>query len=329
MEIYKGDHHALHYLETSGVNHLAEELPDHEWNNFVNRATKVHLCIFPVTLWEVLLNTNEDKRDQLIYWMQFNCADKLLKTPSEILIDYIERGLPRLERRLFAQDPWTKQQIGETWTSIHGKIDRKIPVDLEKMKERAYVVRELSKKYGRFMDDMVGHDDTTNDRFHDLSVSLLRDFDNSEYNIRRVKTGLVIGLFLLCMGVEISNSHLTMFWAPTGVDNADDPYELRPFERLEYLVDKHPLLFVRGPLLEMANMMSIQREIGGKMNRGAMFDVMHSVYCYYCGNTITEDPHFIEMKKHTTTKVYEGVIEAKHYVHLHKNAFEKMSEKFK
>jgi len=317
----------LHYLETSGVNHLAQELQDHNWISMVNRAMKVHLCISPITLWEVLLNSNEDRRDELIYWMQFNCADKLLKTPSEILIDYIERGLPRSERRLFAIDPWTKQQIGDTWTSIHGKADRTIPIDLNKIKERSYVLRELSKKYRQIIDAMVGHDDTTNDPFHRLSIKILSEYNSSEYSIRRVKTGLVLASFILCMGIELSNSHLAEFWAPTGVDSTEDPHELRLFERLDYLVENHPILFTRGPLFEMANMMSIQHEIGGNMNRGAMFDAMHSIYCYYCGNAITEDAHFVEMKNRTDTKAYDGIIKATDYVSIHRMTYESLSKK--
>lgn len=234
--------------------------------------------------------------------------------------------MPRKERKLFAEDPWTKQQIGNTWSAVHGNIERTIPVDLEQLLDRTWAVREMSKTYSNFMDDMVQHDDTSDDPFHEMCRAILGEGEHPEHTIRRIKTGLVLALFILCMGIELTNSHLTEFWKPTGVDSADDPFELRPFERLEYLVDSYPGLFTHGPLLEMANMMSIQRELGGKMNRGALFDAMHSVYCYYCGNTITMDDHFIELKNRTDTKSYEGIIISKDYVSVHNLARERLSK---
>ena len=162
---------AIHYLETSGVNYLADNMKDFEFNSHVQKAMQVDLCISSVTLWEILLNTNDERKDYLIYWMQFNCANYLLKSPSEIVIDFINRGLPRKERLLFAEDPETRLGIGATWKNIHGRIDRTIPVDIEEIRNYSQTIREFSNIYSRVIDDMVAVKNI-NDPFHQMMLSL-------------------------------------------------------------------------------------------------------------------------------------------------------------
>jgi len=316
---------AIHYLETSGVNYLADNMTDHQFNLLVQQSMQVDLCISSVTLWEILLNSNDKRKDYLIYWMQFNCADYLLKSPSEIVIDFINRKLPRKERLLFAKDPVTKLQMGTTWKNIHGRIDKTLPIDLDLIREHSESARELSKQYSHFMDEMVAAENS-DDPFHKMML-VLKDTsaNSSEYEQRRIKTSLVIAFFLLCIGIELDKSHIREFWRPLGIDSVDNPNELRPSERLEYLVETLPLLFFRGPILEMSNMMALQREYEGKTNRGAMFDSMHAVYCYFVDNFITSDTHFTLLKEHTNTQSYDGILSAENYVEVHEKAYQMIS----
>ena len=72
-------------------------------------------------------------------------------------------------------------------------------------------------------------------------------------------------------------------------------------------------------------MMALQREHGGKTNRGAMFDSMHAVYCYFADNFITSDTHFTLLKEHTDTQAYNGILSAEDYVSVHENAYQMIS----
>ena len=76
-------------------------------------------------------------------WAGICSANYLLKSPSEIVIDFINRGLPRKERLLFAEDPETRLGIGATWKNIHGRIDRTIPVDIEEIRNYSQTIREF------------------------------------------------------------------------------------------------------------------------------------------------------------------------------------------
>jgi len=212
--------------------------------------------------------------------------------------------------------------MGTTWKNIHGCIDKTIPADLDLIKEHSKSARELSKQYARYMDDMVTGKNC-DDPFHKMMLVLEDTYAiSSKYEQRRIKTALVITFFLLCIGIELEKSHINKFWIPLGIDSVDNPSELRPFERLEYLVETLPLLFFRGPILEMSNMMALQREYGGKTNRGAMFDSMHAVYCYFSDNFITSDTHFTLLKEHTDTQSYNGIISAEDYVSVHKKTYD-------
>lgn len=278
------------------------------------------LCISSVTLWEVFLNSDESRREYLLNWMQFSCANYLLKSPSEIIIDYINRQFPIKERMLFKEDPETKLALGQTWKCIHGKVDKTFNIDTNSIRERSEVIRLFSKKYSQFMEEMVATDNT-NDPFHKMML-LISDSSPgfSNHKKRRIKTALVLAFFILCLGIELDNSCLEKFWKPIGIDSINNPFELRPFERLDFLIEKMPQLFCKGPLMEISNMMAIQHELGGRTNRGALFDSMHSLYAYFADNFITADSHFIMLQKHSDMDAYGSILHAEKYVAVYVKA---------
>jgi hypothetical protein len=80
------------YFDTSGLNYLV----DKQQNELIDRLklSAIKFFISSTTIWEVLLNSNADRREVLIYWSQINCENKLLKSISEILIDYYNLYCP-------------------------------------------------------------------------------------------------------------------------------------------------------------------------------------------------------------------------------------------
>ncbi len=90
----------LHYIETSGLNVLADNLTDFDFNAFAQDLMKFDWCISSVVLWEVFLNSSESRRESLIYWAQFNCANYLLKSPTELIVSYLLQETPDSDRKL-------------------------------------------------------------------------------------------------------------------------------------------------------------------------------------------------------------------------------------
>lgn len=123
------------YLDTSGLNYLADKIKD--FDNFTNikKHLNFELYLSPITLWEILLNGNDERKDYLIYWSQFNCSNELIKSPTELILDYIKLNCPLKDREEFYTNPHTEMELGITWKNIHGKIEKTIPIDLDELKK--------------------------------------------------------------------------------------------------------------------------------------------------------------------------------------------------
>ena len=297
---------SIFYLDTSALNFLADNVKDVDFLAGLKEHLKFELFLSPVSLWEVLLNSNEERREYLIYWAQFNCASKLLKSPSEIIIEYIKQDCPIKDRKIFRSAPYSNMEIGETWENIHGKIDRTIPVDVNELKERSNVIRQLSKSLKRVINDMSddSQENYENDPFHKAMIMALGDLGLSreldKKTERIYKITLIFIFFILCIGFELQNNIVRDFWNEKGLENH--------FERLDFIIANHSVLMVRGPVLEMAMMAETQLQMDNSKSRGLLHDCMHTIYCSYADNVITSDTHFEYLRNGVNHPAFEGII---------------------
>ncbi len=315
---------AVHYIETSALNFLADELQDFDFNELYQRVMKVDLCISPVVIWEVLLNSDNSRKDALIYWAQFNCANYLLKSPAEIVIEYLAAGAPLNDRMAFYKNRATSLSIGTTWSNIHRKLDRTIPIELDNLKERSKPLRDLGRSYKEMIRYMTEENEHGNyaDYFHRTMITLRKNLKTpimqSRMNDALTKTSLILAFFIACIGVDLDNSPVREFWEPKGIED--------PLDRFEHLIETIPIALVRGPLIEMALIIYSQAEMSAGTNRGTMFDALHSIYCYYSHNTVSNDPHFTNLAAHTNNDIYRGIVWADKYVAMMKAAYVKLTE---
>lgn len=318
----------IYYLETSAVNRLADEVADFEFLNFLQRALKIDFCVSSVVLWEILLNSSASRKERLLFWLQAASSSYLLKSPSEILVAYLEAGLPIKDRKAFWYDRASKQNIARIWAKINRKTERTLLSDLEELKERTAPLRQLSKLHTSLLDAMTdpsqeGYDD---DYFHGamqrLAGFLKSDVEFVKNHEREVKTSLILAFYLVAIGVDLDNSPIREFWATKHGDVSD------PFERLEILISQYPKLFVRGPIAEMSLMMDIQSVRSRNANRGMIHDSLHTIYCYYSDNFITDDAHFLEIQAAKTSWLFDGIISAEKFVSMLYAAREKALELF-
>lgn len=317
----------IYYLETSAVNRLADDFDDFDFLNFLQRALKIDFCVSSVVLWEILLNSSTSRKEQLLFWLQSASSSYMLKSPSEILVAYLEAGLPIKDRKAFWYDRSSKQNIARVWAKIHRKTDRTLLGDLEELKERTAPLRQLSKLHTSLLDAMTdpsqeGYED---DYFHGAMQQLagiLKSDDFVKNHEREVKTSLILAFYLVAIGVDLDNSPIQEFWATKHGDVSD------PFERLEILISQYPKLFVRGPIAEMSLMMDIQTARLRNANRGMIHDSLHTIYCYYSDNFITNDAHFLEIKAAKISRLFDGIIPAEKFVSMLCAAREKAIELF-
>lgn len=306
----------IHYLETSAVNVLADQIADFSFVEALQKGMRIDFCISGIVIWEVLLNSSNSRKEQLLHWLQFNCADYLLKSPTELIVSYIRAGLPMKDKRGFWYDRKSVSELAQTWKRIHKKADRTIPVELSKLQERTAPIRQLAKMHRGLVDAMTDktQDGYEDDPFHRMMVRLRRDLgfkgDPLRRDEKRFKTTLILTLFMLCIGIELDNSPVRDFWQSTGLQAT------QPFERLEYLIETHSSLFVRGPLVEMMLMVEAQGHDVNMSNRGMFLDCLHTIYCYYADNVISADRHFLALKERNHGWMFDGIISAETYVAL-------------
>jgi len=297
---------SIFYLDTSGLNYLADNIKDFDFLSGMKEHLGFEFYLSPVSLWEVLLNSDGKRRDELIYWAQFNCADKLLKSPSEIIIDYINLGCPVKDRKTFFENPFSNLELGQTWEKTHGKIERTLLIDIDELKERTKGIRQLSKSLKRIIDDMCNesHDNYNNDPFHNFMLQSLENLGKKgaldKASERTYKIALIFSFFIVCIGFELQNNAVRKFWDDKGLQD--------PFERLEFLIEKYPSLMIRGPILEMAMMAETQLKMENSKSRGLLHDCMHAIYCYYADNLITSDTHFESLRDDVDHPVFDRII---------------------
>lgn len=226
------------YLDTSGLRFLSDLYQDHELLSDVKQRFNFELYISDITLWEVLLNSNECQREHTIYWAQRNCSGRMLKSPSEIIFNFLSNGCPRKDRRGFFENPFSNNDIAIAWNSIHGKVNRTIPVDLEELKERTKPLRSLSKNFKPIIHGMV-YGENQNDLFNEWMLELSRNLDNKRAIDKEkealIKASLVIGLFISCIGIELQNNEVRQYWSEKEIDD--------PIERMDYLIKGSPEFF--------------------------------------------------------------------------------------
>ena len=129
------------YLETSALNFLANW---HSWSD--GKATKIYhaekgtrFYISPITIWEVLLTKDADQRERLIFYMQNIGHPALLKTPGELIIDYISRGMPLVER---GPAPHSTSSLSRTWADIASDDRKTFVLDHESLTQLTVMVRK-------------------------------------------------------------------------------------------------------------------------------------------------------------------------------------------
>jgi len=202
---------SMFYLDTSALNFLADHVKDFDALASAKKHLGFELYLSPIGLWEILLNSNDERKDYIIYWAQFNCSKFLVKSPTEIIIEYIKSGCPLKDRKVFLNDPFTKLELGLTWKNIHKRIDRTIPVNIEALKERSHPIRQLSKKLKSIIGDICDREYSNyeNDPFHLAMKKALKNLDRSilpnEESERGLKISLILIFFIVCIGFELQN----------------------------------------------------------------------------------------------------------------------------
>jgi len=314
------------YFETSAFNYLLNAISPDALFNTRELQTKKGRCLYvsPITLWEVMLAG--EKSDYFVYFAQNIFSEKLLATPSELLTRYL---LNDYLNNSVSYSIFTDAAIGDLWLKMASDSSIKFDYNHEDLITKTSFIRGISNK----IHQIVQYPDSKlTDKYHDHIANVIHTYyeclledgffpelDDAKYNKKIFyKTFLLFTFGLLLFKFDIYNQPVDDFWKRIDFEGKNLT------EKISAFFEKYPLIFKRGPLLEITMMAYHQLQLG-RNNRGLILDSFHMVYAPYMDTIITADDDFIELKrleKHYNKKLH-------HIEEMHLNVVPFLSKKKK
>jgi hypothetical protein len=301
---------AICYFETSAVNYLYEKFSIEEIIELKKSADSntIFTCS-TIVFWEILNTSNEEKREALLQFCQYLFDDYLLKSPMELIIEYIEQGCPLEEKR---REIKSNCAISQVWSDLHEVKEKTFVVDRELLKSHSTYMYELSRSLSKMIksdfDESLYKDQLAysgivpiiNIFYNSLAFVKedIRNNDHSEENTRIYKTSLFFMISIFLFGNGFENNQYENFWNDKNITSMQ--------EKVNYLFSIDEKAIHRGPLAEMGLMANMQLEY--ETNRGLFFDCLHSMYIPYADRFFTNDIHFSryknELNGHLAEKIF-------------------------
>jgi len=282
------------YFETSAVNYLANK---YKWNDAVTtkafqsvRGNKWYLS--PVTIWEILLTSDEIKKEKIIYYSQHLFFEKLLNSPSELIINFILSGCPQEEKKY---DFHSNSNLQKTWQNLCSEKNKTFIYDKKALRDRTEYIQKLSKQLFSIINKVI-----FNLEIKDLYTSLpiLLNIYIQKFKKRNIikdvkfekifKLSILFIFYILCLEIDLDANPIKEFWDNINISDTG--------ERLNYIVENYESLIYRGPFIEMALMAYNQIKEKNTSSRGLFFDCLHSIYLPYVNYFITNDDHFKNLR---------------------------------
>lgn len=295
------------YLETSAINFLADKYSHQD-----GRATYAYhmmkgskFYISNVSIWEILLTSNKDRREQLIQFIQNIGFPKLINSPSEMIVNYIKSGFSVHEPKY---DFHSKLDLALTWEDICENRDKTFVFDESDLKLRSKMIRSLFKMASKEIEDISviipnEKEPTVFQRILSEKVRQLKRVNYEDQSPERkviIKLTVLLILLILCNEIELDNQPIKDFWAEKGINGT--------FERLDFVIEEMEILVTRGPFPVLAEMTFAQIRQGGKQTRGIYWDVLHSLYVIYSDIFMTNDNHFKKLRKQSDHLIFKRII---------------------
>jgi hypothetical protein len=278
------------YFETSAINYLVNKysIEDAIATRAFQYAKGNIFYISSVGIWEVLLTTNDIEREKILYFSQHFFHNKLVKSPSEFIINYINSGCPMIEHPYNLE---TDLDLGDVWEDICINTDKTMIFDKEYLIEKTKYIKSVYKKIGLIINRITLDINVKDDIFYNqelvnyFSTSLNKEFGPfEEKEIKLYKLTTLFILYTICFEFEIDSSAYINFWSILKIPQSVD--------RLFYIYENYRTLFLYGPFYNMALMAYHQISSGQKKNRGLFLDCLHTIYITYFDIFITNDKHF-------------------------------------
>lgn len=278
------------YLETSALNEfmtgrtVQDALATKQFQLDKGRDWRLS----PVTIWEILMTSNEQRREDIIYFCQHLFSRELLPSPSELIVPWIEEGMKKTEG---PRNLTSNTAVAETWRDLVDDRRKTFFLDYREFKAKMKRCQSNTKsiyqviKNGDIIID-------SNSNFSGLDYSLCNLVNELPFvkegeilpdeEYLAYKVSLFYILFFFCAGADFENYAVDEFWKKRGIKSVQD--------RIFYVLSELPKLVHRGPFILMSYMTIAQSS--KKHSRGVWYDSLHSIYITYVEKMFTNDGHF-------------------------------------
>lgn len=284
------------YLETSAVNYLADQ---YTWGD--GKATRIYhslkgssFFISPVTIWEILITSDEGRKEILIHYLQHLCNPKMLNSPSEFIINYLLVGCPIVEKKY---EFYSKIDLANVWSDITENTMKTFIYDRNELMEYTNLIRTTFNSFVKGFNEVLssptinsGLSETIrliNNILSELHGIKVKEIDEETKLL--YKLTILIIYYYFCYEMDYDRSTLKKYWGPLNIKS--------PIDRLSYLAKYQEKLFYRGPFIVMAKMALVQFSANNKLERSSFWDILHSIYLIYLDVFFTNDEHFLNLRK--------------------------------
>lgn len=277
------------YLETSAFNYFFENIaiPELELTRAYHKRKGVMFITSPVLLWEIMLNSNRQKADEMLLAAQTLFDPLLLATPTELAVRYLKHAYPNntVNYSCFSDVSWAK-----LWRPMTEDFRRTLNYDYDDLLKKTKPFRDISKNLEHVIAGRVHGDDvidTTMQYVCTVYLAIRSDLEVWKVDEITAKFVILYVFLFLVVFADLDGEEVRKFWAD------------KDFHSLEWVMEvftDYPEIFLRGPILEMATMSSLQYR-SKNTNRGVLHDGMHMVYAPYVNAILSNDGAFLDLSK--------------------------------
>lgn len=134
------------YFETSAVNYLYDNIfSNSEYGSLATRELQIskdrYWHISHVVLIEIFMTKNKERRDNLFDFSRCLFCDKLISSPEELIINYIENKCPKLESKYNIS---SKSLFSAEWMLASNNLDYYFEPDINDLNARVKIFQTLS-----------------------------------------------------------------------------------------------------------------------------------------------------------------------------------------
>ena len=285
------------YFETSGFNHLVGSFDSKTFLNTreLQELRGRTLYVSPITLWEIMLTSDNFHSDFLLFSAQNLFSEQLLATPTELIIRYLRNAYPenKINYEIF-----TELNIGKIWSKMTKNNSVNFEYNKSKLIEKTELIRNISNNLPSIIKGTI--EQTKDGNLYRISEVLTVYFEclradgflpnSTKYDeVTLNKLVVLFAMLFFVLRLDLDSSVIVEFLEDEGVP-AEDPTKI-----LTYVFENYSELFKRGPLLEMAIMAYNQVKLGNT-NRGLILDCYHMIYAPYVDWIVTGDDGFNKLQ---------------------------------